>query len=202
MWPVGEHDGWGPTPVTMVAFWLRHISRYGGGVDCCSVSLPWSLRVCSLALCCHCKYCAGVTAHSKRTNGPAELEQYDKDGRRYCRGDAVSTSSQQKLQKGFFDFIFDLFSEVSVLYNPLKNKGTISSDIPTLYLVKGSESDANNLAEEDDVLSVEPNCYVHPSRMPNDPEYSQQWGHHIIATETAWETITGNPKLQTLSPKP
>jgi subtilisin family serine protease/putative cell wall-binding protein len=51
---------------------------------------------------------------------------------------------------------------------------------------------AAGLGQRRGVLAVEPDHLRHALRLPNDPEFGQQWSHTLGRTPTAWDTTTGS----------
>lgn len=57
------------------------------------------------------------------------------------------------------------------------------------------DSDVNELKEDANVLSVEPNCYRDVNFKPNDSMYRYQWGMLNIDAESAWDRSVGTTKI-------
>ena len=54
---------------------------------------------------------------------------------------------------------------------------------------------ARELLETGDYAYVEPDWILSPAAAPDDPLYSAQWHHGVIATEAAWDVAVGSPLI-------
>ncbi len=52
---------------------------------------------------------------------------------------------------------------------------------------------AASLSATGDYEYVEPDWWVYPVKVPNDPQYSQQWHHPIMSSPAGWDVRTGDP---------
>lgn len=46
-----------------------------------------------------------------------------------------------------------------------------------------------------DYQYAEPNYFVYPARIPNDPQYGQQWHHPKVQSDRAWDLTTGSSMI-------
>lgn len=56
-------------------------------------------------------------------------------------------------------------------------------------------ADVEELKGDQNVLSVEPNCYRQVQVRPNDPNFNYQWGMQTIEAEAAWDRSVGREKI-------
>ena len=71
---------------------------------------------------------------------------------------------------------------------PKVYKLSLSSDADVISIAKEYEGDSN-------IEYIEPNYVFHTCVVPNDPEYSRQWAHQVIESETAWDIETGSAEV-------
>jgi serine protease len=77
---------------------------------------------------------------------------------------------------------------------------TAAVDAPTTVRVRyeadeNPEKIAEKLAALDGVAWAEPNRWREATAMPNDPQFSQQWGLTRIGCPDAWDLTTGDPSV-------
>lgn len=58
------------------------------------------------------------------------------------------------------------------------------------------EAAARVLAALPGVTAVEPDRWMAPQRVPDDPRYPEQWAHQRTGAEDAWDTATGDPEVR------
>lgn len=51
------------------------------------------------------------------------------------------------------------------------------------------------LMKTGDYQYAEPNWWLYPVRVPNDPLYGQQWHHPVIKADKAWDILIGSPTI-------
>jgi len=107
----------------------------------------------------------------------------------------------QKISTSTVQSFFETFSKVKTIlkqktgsaYN-LQSK-TSENPIPTLLHIVDKDVLPEDILNYPGVLSVEPNCYIEPMAVPNDPDYSQQWAHQVMQSEDAWKINTGSQSI-------
>jgi parallel beta-helix repeat protein len=67
-------------------------------------------------------------------------------------------------------------------------KFVFSEDVDVASMVRQFEADPN-------VEYAEPNYLFKTCLVPNDPDYSLQWAHQVIQSESAWDLETGNQSV-------
>ena len=66
-----------------------------------------------------------------------------------------------------------------------------------VHVRPGTESmAAATIQARSDVVAVEPDHLRHALKVPNDPVYSQEWGHTVAKTQGAWDVTTGSATVK------
>ena len=71
-----------------------------------------------------------------------------------------------------------------------------AASVPALSLHENlRDSDVEELKDDSNVLSIEPNCYRQLQMKPNDSNFSYQWGLQSIEAEAAWNRSIGRERI-------
>jgi hypothetical protein len=115
----------------------------------------------------------------------------------------TDSSFQAKAHSSFLsELVSDPEFKVKVIHNQEAKKAMILSKTkasevpPTLLHVKVAGNRVHDFTSDPKVLSVEQNCRVYSTAVPNDTSYqSRMWGHQVIESEKAWDISTGSREI-------
>lgn len=85
--------------------------------------------------------------------------------------------------------------ELEPTYQWIIELETAPGEAPRFDVVETTVDGALGLMAAPDVAGVELDGFAHLMWEPTDPEYAQQWEHHVTGIETVWDTTRGSADI-------
>ncbi len=108
-------------------------------------------------------------------------------GEATAQGDEVTLLRLQ--QRHSFKIRETVFHSVDTARRPT---GPVRQPFHLLKMEGDVETICAQLRNDPDVESVQPNYVYHPCRIPNDPDFADQYAHQLIQMPDAWDISTGS----------
>ncbi|MEM7141790.1 MAG: S8 family serine peptidase [Actinomycetota bacterium] len=85
--------------------------------------------------------------------------------------------------------------EAEPTYQWIVREDTAPGEAPAFEVVETTVGGALGLMADPEIAGVELDGYAHLMWRPSDPDYLDQWEHHVTGMETAWDTTRGSEDI-------